>query len=108
MRDFVTKSIPAELVRCVTEDKKTPLRMDSTGPFLQSTNCLELPPIVWPLENINVGLRVTRRLLTLQLFRHHPIMELSLHRNRRNYVAADEMVDEMFGFTVFPKIAMNR
>ena len=102
MRDLVSKSVAAEFVRRIARDKKAPLRMNPTRPLFQMADRLKLLPIGRALENIDVRLRIARRLLALEFLRHHAVMKLRFHRDRRDDVTVNEMVDEMLGLAVLP------
>src|SRR5207248_10158665 len=82
--------------------KEASLRMNAVRPLLQAAERLKLLPIGRALEHINVRLRIARRLLALKLFRDHAIMKLRFHRDRRDDITVNEMVDEMLGLAVFP------
>ena len=57
MSDFVPKSIAAEFVRRIAQDKEASLRMNPARPLFQTADRLKLLPIGRALENINVRLR---------------------------------------------------
>ena len=107
MSYFVPKSVAAEFVRSIAQDKKASLRMNAARPLFQMADRLKLLPIGRTLEHINVRLRVARRLLALKLLRYHTIVKLRFHRNRRDDVTVNEMVNEMLGLAVFPLFRME-
>ena len=107
MGNFVPQKIAAELVGGIAQNKEAPLRMNPARPLLQTAGRLKLLPICRTLENINMGFRIARWLLALQLFRHHAIMKLCLDRDRRDDVAVHEMIDEMLGLAVLPLFRME-
>ena len=104
MSDFMPKSVAAESVGRIAQNKEASLRMNPARPLFQMAERLELLPISRPLKNINVRFRLGRRgvLLALEFHRDHSIVKLRLHRDRGDHIAANEMVDEMLGLAVFP------
>src|SRR6266446_3175732 len=82
--------------------------MNPAGPRLQFAERLKLAPVLRPLENINVRFRVGSGLIALQFLSHHAVVKFRFHRDRRGHVTLNEVVDEMFGFAVFPLFGMDR
>ena len=107
MSNFVPQEIAAKLVGRIAQDEEAPLRMNPASPLLQTAGRLKLLPIGRALENVDMGLRIACRLLALQLLRHHAVVKLRFHRNRRDDVAVHEMIDEMLGLAVFPLLRVE-
>ena len=60
------------------------------------------------LENEDVLLAGgTRHRLQTAFLRDHAVVEFRLHRNRRGHIAVEKVLDEVFGFAVFPIGGMN-
>jgi hypothetical protein len=107
MSDFVPESVAAEFVRRIAQDKEASLRMNPARPLFQMAGRLKLLPISRVLEHVNVRLRIPSRLLALELHRDHAIVKLRFHRDRRDDVTVNEMVDEMLGLAVLPLFRVN-
>src|SRR2546423_4087111 len=88
-------------------EKRAPRRWDPAGPRLEVSCALELLPVRARLKNVDVRFCIARRLLALELLRHHAIMEFRLHRYRRGHHGVGKMINEMLGLGVFPLVGMN-
>ena len=76
--------------------------MNSTRPFFQIAERLELLPILRVLKNVDMRFGIARGRVALQFLYHHAIMKLCFHRNWRSHVAVNEVINEMLGLAVFP------
>ena len=107
MNDFVPESVIGKFLRRIALNEKTPFGMNASRPPLQIPEYLKLLPFLRSLENVNMRLDVPWRRLALQLFCHHPVVKFGFHGDGSDDVTVDEMVDEMFGLSVFPLVRMN-
>ena len=107
MHNFVPQGISRKFVGWIALNKEASCRMNSTRPGLEFAEALKLVPFVRVFENIDVGFGVAGRRFAFQLFGHNAVMELRFYRNRCDYIAMNEMIDEMVGFAVFPFSGMD-
>src|SRR5437588_10046714 len=94
MGDLVSENVAAEFVSRIAHNKQASLRVDPARPRLQLAEFLKLLPIGGLLKNIDVGLGIAGGRLALKLLRHHAIMKLRFHRERRDDKAVDEVINE--------------
>src|SRR5438874_619089 len=102
MHDFVAEKIVTEFVTRIALDEQTSHRMNPAAPRFQLAERLKLLPFLGSLENIDMRLDVSRRLLAFQFLCDHAIMKLRLYRHGRGDITVHKMVNEMLGLAVFP------
>ena len=108
MGDLVSQNISGKFVGRIAQNEEASGRLNPACPWFQFAKDLKLLPLLGPFENINMGLRISGGLITLELFGHDTVVKFRFHRDGHGDVTVDEVVNKMIGFAVFPLFRMNR